>query len=78
MPRRVRGILYRNAKEPKTGMKNLKRKPQEETIPQPDPLLTPEVLERQRHAGDLVRAWMKEQDGYDEEIWPLLEQALRR
>jgi hypothetical protein len=58
-------------------MKNLKRKP---LAPQrePDPLLTPEVQERQRHAGDLVREWMKEDDGYDEEIWPLLEKELRR
>ncbi|HKH49273.1 MAG TPA: hypothetical protein VKM72_31790 [Thermoanaerobaculia bacterium] len=59
-------------------MKNLKRTPQEETVPEPDPLLTPEVRERQLRAGDLVREWMKEDDGYDEEIWPLLEQELRR
>ncbi|MFY9825401.1 MAG: hypothetical protein WAM82_28760 [Thermoanaerobaculia bacterium] len=58
-------------------MKNLKRKPQDEGEDrEPDPF-TPEQRERQRQAGALVRAWMQEEDGYDAEVWPLLEQELR-
>ena len=60
-------------------MKNLKRRPQNEAeVREPDPLLTPELRERQRQAGALVSAWMQEKDGYDAEVWPLLEQELRR
>lgn len=60
-------------------MKNLKRTPQDEAeVREPDPLPTPEQRERQRQAGALVRAWMQEEDGYDAEVWPLLEQELRR
>ena len=61
-------------------MKNLKRTTQDEAeVREPDPLLpTPEQRERQRQAGALVRAWIQEEDGYDAEIWPLLEQELRR
>jgi hypothetical protein len=52
-------------------MKNLKRKPQEETVPEPDPLLTPEVRERQRRAAALVLEWSKEED---DGLWPLVEE----
>jgi hypothetical protein len=58
-------------------MKNLKRESQpsrRETHREPDPLLTPEQRERQRLAAALVREWSKEEDGYDEEIWPLIEE----
>ena len=60
-------------------VKNLKRTPQDEAeMREPDPLLTPEQRDRQRQAGALVSAWMQEEDGYDAEVWPLLEQELRR
>jgi len=61
-------------------MKSLKKKSREVSteIDQPDPLLTPEQRERQRQAAALVREWAQEEDGYDEEIWPLLEQELKR
>jgi hypothetical protein len=58
-------------------MKNLQRKPQDDQAKverEPDPLLTPEVRERQRQAAALVREWAQEKDGYDEEIWPLIEE----
>lgn len=60
-------------------MKNLKRTPQDEAeVREPALLLlTPEQRERQRQAGVLVSAWMQEEDGYDAEVWPLLEQELR-
>lgn len=62
-------------------MKNLKRESQpsrREIVPEPDPLLTPERREKQRLAAALVREWSKEKDGYDEEIWPLLQKELAR
>jgi hypothetical protein len=57
-------------------MKNLQRKPQDDqkVVREPDPLLTPEVRERQRKAAALVLEWAKEKDGYDEAIWPLIEE----
>lgn len=58
-------------------MKSLEEKPQEpqkEVVREPDPLLTPEVRERQRRAGAMVLKWAKEKDGYDEEIWPLIKE----
>jgi hypothetical protein len=64
-------------------MKNLKRKPQDDQGKvalewKSDPLLTPEVRERQRQAAALVLEWAQEKDGYDEEIWPLIEEELGR
>ena len=58
-------------------MKNLKRTPRDETkVLEPPPLPTPEQRERQRQAGVLVSTWMQEDDGYDAEVWPLLEHEL--
>jgi hypothetical protein len=49
-------------------------------IPNPDeaagPPLSPELQERSRRAAELLREWMAVKDGYDEEIWPLLEEEL--
>lgn len=56
-------------------MKNLKTEPlpfQEDS--EADPLLTPEVRERQRRAAAMVLEWAKEEDGYDEEIWPFIKE----
>ncbi len=33
--------------------------------------------ERNRQAAELLRRWSEEDDGYDEKIWPLLEEELR-
>jgi hypothetical protein len=40
------------------------------------PLLSPELQERSRQAAELLCEWMATKDGYDEEIWPLLEEEL--
>ena len=56
-------------------MENLKRKPQEPQAEtrEPDPLLTPELQERQRQAAALIREWAKEED---DGLWPLVEEEL--
>jgi hypothetical protein len=36
-----------------------------------------ERLERNRRAAALIRSWMDDNTGYDEEVWPALEQALK-
>jgi hypothetical protein len=61
-------------------MKNLKTEPSpfQREHSESDPLLTPEQQEKQRLAGLLVREWSQEEDGYDEEIWPLLQEELKR
>ena len=38
--------------------------------------LSPEIQERPRKAAELLREWMTADDGYDEEIWPLIEEEL--
>jgi hypothetical protein len=40
---------------------------------------TPEVdrEDRNRQAAALLRQWMSEDDGYDREIWPILEEELK-
>ena len=58
-------------------MKNLQRKPQddqEKVTQESEPFLPSEVRERQRRAAALVLEWSKEKDGYDEKIWPLIEE----
>jgi hypothetical protein len=40
------------------------------------PLLPPDVQERSRRAAELLREWRSAGDGYDEQIWPLLEEEL--
>jgi hypothetical protein len=49
-------------------------------IPDPDeaatPPLSPELQARSRRAAELLHEWMAVRDGYDEEIWPLLEEEL--
>lgn len=42
-----------------------------------DPLLTPGQKARYQEAGDLLRGWMQAEDGYDEEVWPLIEEELK-
>ena len=41
-----------------------------------DPLPA-ERMERNRRAAALLREWMADDSGYDEEVWPALEQALK-
>lgn len=36
-----------------------------------------ERVERNRRAATLIRSWMDDDTGYDEEVWPALEQALK-
>ena len=43
----------------------------------PEPL-TREERERYRAAASLLREWIREDDGYDDEIWPAIEEELRR
>jgi hypothetical protein len=40
------------------------------------PLLPQELQERSRQAAELLRKWMSADDGYDEQIWPLVEEEL--
>ena len=42
-----------------------------------DPLTPAERMERNRRAAALLREWMADDSGYDEEMWPVLEQALK-
>jgi hypothetical protein len=42
-----------------------------------DPLLTPEQKARYRQAAELLRGWMQAEDGYDQEVWPLIEAELK-
>jgi hypothetical protein len=42
-----------------------------------DPLPPAERMERNRKAAALLREWMADDSGYDEEVWPVLEQALK-
>lgn len=42
-----------------------------------DPLLTPEQRERYRQAAELLCDWMQAEDGYDQEVWPLIEAELK-
>lgn len=49
----------------------------ETAVPQADDELSGERLERNRRAAALLREWMAEDEGYDREIWPLLEEELR-
>lgn len=42
-----------------------------------DPLLPAERMERNRKAAALLREWMADDSGYDEDVWPALEQALK-
>jgi hypothetical protein len=42
-----------------------------------DPLPPAERMERNRKAAALLREWMADDSGYDEEMWPVLEQALK-
>ncbi len=42
-----------------------------------DPLLTPEQKALYREAAELIREWMQADDGYDEEVWPLIEEELQ-
>jgi len=34
-------------------------------------------MERNLKAAALLREWMADESGYDEEVWPALEQALK-
>jgi hypothetical protein len=34
-------------------------------------------MERSRKAAALLREWMVDESGYDEEVWPALEQTLK-
>lgn len=55
-------------------MKSLEEKPQEpqkKPSREPDPLMTPEVRERQRRAAAMVLEWAKEED---DGVWPLVEE----
>ena len=42
-----------------------------------DPLPPAERTERNLKAAALLRDWMADDSGYDEEVWPVLEQALK-
>ena len=50
-----------------------------EAVPAPwvDPLPPAERMERSRKAAALLREWMVDESGYDEEVWPALEQTLK-
>jgi hypothetical protein len=45
--------------------------------PWADPLPPAERMERNLKAAALLREWMADDSGYDEEVWPVLEQALK-
>ena len=42
-----------------------------------DPLTPPQRMARNQEAAALLREWMADESGYDEEVWPALEQALK-
>ena len=42
-----------------------------------DPLTPAERMERSFKAAALLRKWMADDSGYDEDVWPALEQALK-
>jgi len=42
-----------------------------------DPLPPAQRMERNRKAAVLLREWMADDSGSDEEVWPALEQALK-
>ena len=42
-----------------------------------DPLTPAGRIERNLKAAALLRKWMADDSGYDEEVWPSLEQALK-
>jgi len=45
--------------------------------PWADPLPPAQRMERNRKAAVLLREWMADASGYDEAVWPALEQALK-
>ena len=59
-------------------------KPQSSNEPYPTTTTSDEVAEptgagydqRARRAVELLRQWSAEEDGYDDEIWPLLKEEL--
>ena len=42
-----------------------------------DPLPREERLKRNRQAAALLRKWMADDSGYDEQVWPVVEQTLK-
>ena len=42
-----------------------------------DPLSPEERVKRSRQAAALLRKWMADDSGYDEEVWPAVEQVLK-
>jgi hypothetical protein len=60
-------------REPKPATKRRTAGPK----PWVDPLPPAERMERNRKAAVLLREWMADDSGYDEEMWPALEQALK-
>lgn len=65
-------------------MRQISRQPKPTTKPQAagpklwvDPLPPAERMERNLKAAALLREWMADDSGYDEEVWPALEQALK-
>lgn len=46
-------------------------------LPAFDPIPTEERVARNRKAAALIRSWMADESGHDEEVWPALEQALK-
>lgn len=53
------------------------RGPAAAPLPAFDPIPTEERIARNRKAAALIRSWMEDESGYDEEVWPALEQALK-
>ena len=63
----------RQAAEPRPATKRWAARP----TPWVDPLPPAERMERNRKAAALLRQWMADDSRYDEEMWPVLEQALK-
>lgn len=59
--------------EPRPAARGLAAAP----LPAFDPIATEERIARNRKAAALIRSWMEDESGYDEEVWPALEQALK-
>lgn len=39
--------------------------------------LSPEEREWNRETAAMIRSWMEQDDGYDDEVWPLIEEELK-